>query len=167
MPSDFFAHESPMGASTNSIPRLALDKVAGNVQLNAHSASALYLGDLTQYWTAEEPYLTSAMAFNQHADKRHPDYVKDATSGGAWRHFTPIVGYHGFTPQNGPRNKRALTVEPMRQRPQQHESEEQSRHEPHTRASQHNFASYQPPQHAQKAVSTAGSNSETATPRGH
>ena len=56
----------------------------------------------TQYWINENPYVTSAMDFNKHADKRHPDNIQTQQSKNFTlqsKKFTPCAGYLGFVPQ--------------------------------------------------------------------
>lgn len=108
MPSDAFARETPSGNSRNGIPRLAVHPKTGTVQHNKHVPAAIYMGDLTSYWTTENPYVTSAMAFNQHADKRHPDNANGQAA--QWQNFKPCTGYLGFVPQNGPQNRLAAAA---------------------------------------------------------
>jgi len=111
MPSDYFAPETPMGASRHAIPKLDVDRKAGTVQLDKHVTSSVYLGDLTQYWKSENPYQTTAMAAAQHVAPGQRDRMPAASS--EWQHFKPAS--NGPTQaQSGPRNPRLLTVEPIR-----------------------------------------------------
>ena len=102
MRSDAYAHESARGTVKHPPPAWTVHPATGMVQLNEHSPAALYLGDLTQYGTAEDPYQTPKMAGDKHALPQQAGGHHTREQGPRpWEHFKPVGGYMGFVPRHG------------------------------------------------------------------
>uniref|UniRef100_A0A6T7NU88 Uncharacterized protein n=1 Tax=Hanusia phi TaxID=3032 RepID=A0A6T7NU88_9CRYP len=81
-----FANESAGGRSKNPIPKLRVNS-DGLVQLNPNTKANLYIGDLTQFWTLENPYQTTSRSSGQ------PQTARSASSG-----VHHVAGYCGHVP---------------------------------------------------------------------